>query len=671
MMQQAFNPEAFPLTWKSRNLIRFCRHPGFDSLDPTFLADYALRAGLSRFSILKNPRTLPGPDECFGHIQMDPRPVFEKMLGLELRYPEQASLPGKPPTPYNTMNYYRSHIEEWFFHNGVKPLPPVEGRCLMFSPKPDTWRVTYRLRNTSCVPVLVSLRWISIPAQGRATTGAATPAGFEAAVEQAVRTPYTVHVAASADSGDCVFDWTGARFESRPVEIRLDPFSEREWSFGFAFDTVAKPAVPVAEAGEWEGALRRVEEAYARLPRLKGKWARFDNLATNAAGQLLDNSVLERMPDGRRVPTIRGGKTGLDGTWFWDSAIYIQALGLMGEKETAQGAVQILLEGVDEKTGAPPAYYVEGRYAMQYQQPTLAWGVAKLDESCPDDDFLRRSRPALERYVEHWFRDCDRDGNGLVEYPPKGVCWDDALRWQGRFPVAFQEGEAWAAKDWGGMQSDRFENVDTNTHLYLECRALERIAHRLGDEEGAVRWADRAQRLAAAINEHLFDRQLGIYQDRSIADGRFTGMLTLAAFLPVYAGIAPAAVARRMCRRYLLNPEHFNTPMPFCTLDRSHPAFRSGGFLQTLPQYPGALIPQAYWIGRAWPNVNIWMLGALWRAGLKREAEEAAWRMLDVMDRNETTNETYDPLTGTPSGHPECSHGGSAALFYAFGLYQR
>jgi glycogen debranching enzyme len=126
-----------------------------------------------------------------------------------------------------------------------------------------------------------------------------------------------------------------------------------------------------------------------------------------------------------------------------------------------------------------------------------------------------------------------------------------------------------------------------------------------------------------------------------------------------------------MCRRYLLRPEHFNTPMPFCTLDRSHPAFRGGGFLQTSPKHPGALIPQAYWIGRAWPNVSLWMLGALWRAGLRSEADACAWRLLDAMDRHEAPNECYDPLTGTPTGHPECTHGGSAALACAFGLYRR
>jgi glycogen debranching enzyme len=307
---------------------------------------------------------------------------------------------------------------------------------------------------------------------------------------------------------------------------------------------------------------------------------------------------------------------------------------------------------------------------MTYQQPTLAWGVVKLDARCPDTAFLRQARPALERYVEHWRRDYTRPESGLVCFPARGVCWDDALRWQDRFPVAFQEGEDWASKDWGGMCSTRFENVDTNTHLYLEYRALETICRRLDDAASADQWAARAEALAERINALLYDPERGIYQDRAVADGRFTGMLTLAAFLPVYAGFAPVAAARRMCRRYLLNPDHFNTPMPFCTLDRSHPAFRSGGFLQTVPQVPGALAPQAYWIGRAWPNVNTWMLGALWKAGLKREAEEAAWRLLDTMDRFETTHETYDPLSGMPGGHPECSHGGSAALIYAHGLYK-
>ena len=157
-------PTLFPRSWDSRNLIRFCRHPGFDALDPSFAADYALRAGMGRFSVLKNPRTLPGPDDCFGHIQMDARRVFEKMLGLEVSYPELSADATARLGLYNSMNYYRSHIEERFYHSGVKPLPPVEGLCLIFSPAPDVWRVVYRLRGTAPVAVDLQLQWISVPA---------------------------------------------------------------------------------------------------------------------------------------------------------------------------------------------------------------------------------------------------------------------------------------------------------------------------------------------------------------------------------------------------------------------------------------------------------------------------------------------------------------------------
>src|ERR1041384_1715527 len=157
---------SFPHTRQTRNLVRFGWHPPHETLAESFIADFGFRAKQSRFSILKSPGTAPGPDQCFSYQQVDARPLFQKLLGLELQYPELSATQAAGLQLYNSMNYYRSHIAEVFFHKRSRPLPPVEGTCTMFFSETNVLLVCYRLRNTSQTPVQVRLRWHSIPAPG-------------------------------------------------------------------------------------------------------------------------------------------------------------------------------------------------------------------------------------------------------------------------------------------------------------------------------------------------------------------------------------------------------------------------------------------------------------------------------------------------------------------------
>jgi putative isomerase len=177
--------------------------------------------------------------------------------------------------------------------------------------------------------------------------------------------------------------------------------------------------------------------------------------------------------------------------------------------------------------------------------------------------------------------------------------------------------------------------------------------------------------LGKAINHRLFDPVTGMYQDRHIPSGRFTGYLTAGCFLPLYAGLAPKQAAVAACRRYLLDPERFYTTLPFAGVDRAHPAFKSGGRLYAVPQYPGALLQSAYWLGRVWLQYSYWLTGALWQAGLKKEADAAADKILDALLPQESLYECYDPLTAMGNGHAEFSWGAAPVLALAYRQYRR
>jgi glycogen debranching enzyme len=269
-------------------------------------------------------------------------------------------------------------------------------------------------------------------------------------------------------------------------------------------------------------------------------------------------------------------------------------------------------------------------------------------------------------------RTCDATGSGLYVWPEgMGCCGlDDALQWCENFPVTLQPGESWTTKDWGHPALHRFESVDINCQLYLEMKALALIASTLERSGVAEKWEARAAKLGECIHTQLFNPEAGIYQARSIVDGRFNGMTSLESFLPIYAGITPQSLAQQICRDILLDPERFYTTLPFSTQDRSHEAFRSSGSLYEPPAYPGALVQQAYWIGRTWLNYSYWMVGALHQAGLASEADAAAEKILDAVSRNESIYECYDPLTAAGTGHAEFPWGAASTLALLFGLYR-
>ena len=118
--------DRYPFTDKTRNLVRFCQHLPHETMDAKFAADFGFRDAGSRFCILKSVKTAPGPDECFGLFARDDRTVFRKLLGLEVEYVGLATEQQAAMSHYNSMNYYRSHVQEFFCHNGCWPEPTLQ-----------------------------------------------------------------------------------------------------------------------------------------------------------------------------------------------------------------------------------------------------------------------------------------------------------------------------------------------------------------------------------------------------------------------------------------------------------------------------------------------------------------------------------------------------------------
>ena len=664
-----------PLTARSRNLVRFARHLPIETMDESFAGDFAFRDAGSRFSVLKSPKTLPGPDECYGLFARDARPIFRKLLGLELDYPGLDAARHARLCGYNAMSYYRSHVVEYFCHNGIEPMPPVEGDCVLWFAAADVLRIRYRLWNKGASDVSVQLAWQSEGEPGDGGQTEITARGWRFAARQHVGpVSYTGRCELLASEGDLVFAAAGDKIGSAPVTRMLPAGGTATFSFAvrFAFNDEAWPEWP---AGLWDDhsltqAIAAAEQAYAALPCLPPANQIHGDLVLKAAGTLRSLRYLDRDPKGQPVMTIHAGKTGCAATWFWDSGVTLPALGLMQEREAGSGVLRLLAGGIDD-TGQPAVTYENQAYRRYgYQMPILAWGAGHYLAQAGDAGLMHELYDPLARYVRHWL-DTFRTKWGLVIHPAGCSCLDDALRWHSGFPFTGRPGEPWFEQDWGQMSPTAFAAPDINAFLVLECRTLAAMARQLGKNDDATDWLAMADELAAAINAWLIEPETGTYQDRHIETGVFNGMVNLASFIPVYAGIAPPEVATHLCRDYLLSPEHFLTDLPFPVIDRAHPTFRHGGFLHVPPSNPDALVQHSYWRGRTWIHGDTWYLGALWQSGFRQEADALADRILTAVSRSEGINECYDSLTGFGNGHPEFMWSSAAVLLLAHGFYRQ
>lgn len=675
MSNSALPVDALPLTTRSRNLVRFCRHLPIDTMDASFAGDFSFRDSGSRFSILKSHKTAPGPDECFGLWACDDRTLCNKLLGMEVEYAGLAQEKQAKITHYNAMNYYRSHMVEHFCHNGLEPMPPTEGECVIWYAAVDVLCVRYRIFNKSATDVPVRLSWFTQGESGQSFSAAPTAQGFSFENTQTVISfPYRSRTELLAQDTDIRFQATEATFRSEPVarSIPAKGMLECCFAFRFAFNDELFPEWP---RDLWQAdvslsrAIAETEAGFAQLPELAPSFQQHLDLTLKAAGTLRSLRYCDFDAQRKRRMTIHVSKSGTAATWFWDTGATLPGLGLMREREAAAGAMRILTGGI-KADGTPPVTYERQEYIHGYQMPLLTWGVGHFLALCPDAELMAEVYAPLARYVRHWLERFSTP-RGLVFYPPGEVCLDDSLRWHTGSPLDSRSNKPWHQQDWGRSRSHQFVSPDVNAFLYLELRTLAEMATALGKPAEAKPWLAEAQRLAEAINSWLIEPETKTYQDRHIETGAFTGMLTTASFIPIYAGIAPPAVAEVLCRDYLLSPEHFLTTLPFACVDRAHPTFRAGGFLHEPPGFPGSLVQESYWRGRTWIHTNSWLLGALWQSGFHQEADAIAHRILDAVHRSEGISECYDSLTGFANGHPEFMWSSAAVLMMAHRHYTR
>ena len=329
---------------------------------------------------------------------------------------------------------------------------------------------------------------------------------------------------------------------------------------------------------------------------------------------------LRVLPAGRAMPAdpgllylprpyvVPGGR--FNEMYGWDS--YFIQVGLLadGETERARDMVENFLYEIEHYgtiLNANRTYYM-----TRSQPPFLTEMVLGVYEKTGDKEWLRRTRPAIEKYYQFWTTEPHLiPGTGLSRYydlgdGPAAEVLSDEKDAQGRthydrirehyrdHPEAakgdydvdryydrandrltdlFYKGDR-SMRESGFDPSNRFGlfNVDIihyapvclNTLLFRMETEAARIEETVGNTAGAAEWRRRAAARHAAVDKYLWDAPSGLYLDYNFETKTRRKYEFATTFYPLWAGLASKAQAARV----RLNLKLFEAPGGLLTSTR-------------------------------------------------------------------------------------------------------
>jgi len=321
------------------------------------------------------------------------------------------------------------------------------------------------------------------------------------------------------------------------------------------------------------------------------------------------------------------------GFWGWDSWKHAHALARF---DPALGLAQLRAQffGEDADAMVPDTVMPEpsANNRLNTKPPMAAWaldalrraGVPEAEGLEDGTDPLAALRERCVGQLRWWARNRRATGEAMYRHGGVDRCtamwdsgWDDSLRFAGA-----------RLRPHGDWQLIGLYQPDLHAYLQVDFGAMARLYQAAGLDEGA--WLEREGQMAKLMQNRLWDRERGAFCDHDL-QGRSTGVLSAACWLPVWSGAARSKQAAAV-RGLLREPAHFDTPMPFPSLAASEPGFD----------------PDGYWNGGVWLDHAAMALVVLDRGGEGDRGAGARERLLDAVAAYPGFAECYSPLTGAP-----------------------
>jgi alpha,alpha-trehalase len=318
-----------------------------------------------------------------------------------------------------------------------------------------------------------------------------------------------------------------------------------------------------------------------------------------------DEGSLIGLPYPYLVPSYAEGREfDFDELFYWDSYFMVQGLWQEDNKELITGILEDLLFLFKRFRIIPNSsqYFMTGRS----QPPFLTSLIMDIDKhyDMGQDWVNERMAIAKEEYQGVWmgqrkpnarlvYRGLSRyyDSNYLNDIAETESGWDMTTRFQ--------------------RKTLNFLPVDLNALLYKYESDFARVAKINGSWEEAAKWETAQEQRKAVMNELMWDKFRGLYFDYDYTKARRGTIASLAAYFPMWAGMASEEQAARLVD----------------SLKR----FENKGGLATTEHSSGLQfmsVPTQWAYPNGWAPLHFIVVQALERYGYHREAKRIVNRWL-------------------------------------------
>jgi len=265
--------------------------------------------------------------------------------------------------------------------------------------------------------------------------------------------------------------------------------------------------------------------------------------------------------------------------------------------------------------------------------PLSAWAVWKIYEHDGDIDFIKEMYPKIVKQHKWWYEFRDYDKDGICEYGSTDGTLV-AAKWESGMDNAVRFDKSEILKSAQAAFSLNQESVDLNAYLYAEKKYLVGMAKVLKQNEDSMIFSTQADELKTKIQNQFFDKKTGWFYDTSIDGENFIDVMACEGWIPLWANVATTEQAEAV-KCIMMNPDYFNTKVPFQTLSAGHPNFQPNG---------------GYWRGPNWLDQAYFGVAGLHNYGYHEDAYKATYKLIHnaegVLNKGTSIRENYNPLTG-------------------------
>jgi len=402
-----------------------------------------------------------------------------------------------------------------------------------------------------------------------------------------------------------------------------------------------------------DGAIDQADRAYAaRRVSASGAWGDFAGaIADNMNNTRLYSSATHRVAH-TVSRTFNNNNPDYPVFFCWDS-FFTGLLASLEDPETGRDTVRGILS-FQTPEGLVPNYggwNSAGSTSTDRSQPPVgAMAVWKMHQRWPDMAFLAEVYPKLVTWHDWWPKARDGNKNGLLEWGTTTGSFQNA-----QYETGWDDNVEYAG---GAMVGNNMnvDAVDLSSLWAMDAEYLTAIATALGKTSDAARFQADHDKMAALINNLLWNDQLGMYCSRpwSPVNGNvFFTRLTPMNFYPLIAGVPDATRAAAVLK--------VMTSAKFWGGGADGGGVNGDLILPTVayddPVWPG----QTYWHGTIWGPVNYLVFQGVKRYATPEVRAEYARRSVSLFMLNwtqrGTCGENFLSTTGYVGGNPHYTWG--------------